>query len=778
MEIKPTKLSLLFFSLTWFCFSLMMWSNGEGHKQTVNITQTTATLSQARYRLAATYSIDLVFFGGGYNATGPSERVDIYNVTSGNWTAATLSVPRGDLAATSSGNLVFFGGGASSYQNPPSTCYNQVDIYNTSDRNWSNATLTQARCCLAATSVGNLVFFAGGCCSPNGPNNPSNVVDIYNVTNNMWMTATLSQARYWLAATSVANRYALFAGGRNGTGASNIVDIFDLSTGMWNTTTLSQARYWHAATSLGNLSFFGGGYDGNQTLNVVDIFYSTTQTWSTATLSQARYQLAAASVEDIVAFGGGSNGSSNLISLVDIFNVTAGIWLTVTMSAALCGLAATSTKNVILFGGGGGICNIPYNVVNIFQTPFQPQSSFAPVSLVAPISSSASPVISANVSSLEPMIFPTWMPSNERGLSTTPASGQMSSSFSALELKVILGTSLGIAVIVAAVIFVIFMAIRKRQRKTQSKNRVSLSDETTGTVITKNDTKTKSNSETKTVSLFTHRFETETLKGLSPGQISFSELEIDKEIGMGCYGRVCVGKWKKYRVALKFCHNRGKMDEFMREANLMISLPPHPNVVRMYGVSIDGTQPIIVMEYCAGGSLDMLLYHKEQQISDEQKIHWVYEIAKGMGHLHTYNIIHRDIAARNILLTHPNPSSAHLKISDFGMSRLLQKETEKTKSGTGPVCWMAPESLQDKVYSKKSDVWMFGMLVYEIVSRNEPHADKNPRKASTEIRDHFITPEIPVDCPPKLRQLMQMCWNKKPEQRPPFESICKMLEEN
>jgi serine/threonine protein kinase len=78
-------------------------------------------------------------------------------------------------------------------------------------------------------------------------------------------------------------------------------------------------------------------------------------------------------------------------------------------------------------------------------------------------------------------------------------------------------------------------------------------------------------------------------------------LEIGNEIGSGTYGRVCIGKWKTFRIALKFCQNNGKIDEFMREANLMISLPPHPNVVQMFGVCIDGPQPIIIMEYYPGG---------------------------------------------------------------------------------------------------------------------------------------------------------------------------------
>jgi serine/threonine protein kinase len=80
-------------------------------------------------------------------------------------------------------------------------------------------------------------------------------------------------------------------------------------------------------------------------------------------------------------------------------------------------------------------------------------------------------------------------------------------------------------------------------------------------------------------------------------------LEIGRELGQGRYGRVCIGKWKtkNIRVALKFCQNKSEINDFMREVNLMISIPPHRNVVRMFGVSIDGTQPIIVMEYCDAG---------------------------------------------------------------------------------------------------------------------------------------------------------------------------------
>jgi hypothetical protein len=150
--------------------------------------------------------------------------VDIYNVRSGSWTTAILSIPRSELAATSSQNLVFFGGGCCDYD--------QVDIYNTLNGSWSTATLYQARSDLEATCAGNLVLFGGGY-----------IVDVFNVTNNTWTIATLSQARSELAATSIDNRYALFAGGADGSGPSNVVDIFDSLSGKWNTSVVVYRYY-------------------------------------------------------------------------------------------------------------------------------------------------------------------------------------------------------------------------------------------------------------------------------------------------------------------------------------------------------------------------------------------------------------------------------------------------------------------------------------------------------------------------------------------------------
>jgi len=248
-------------------------------------------------------------------------------------------------------------------------------------------------------------------------------------------------------------------------------------------------------------------------------------------------------------------------------------------------------------------------------------------------------------------------------------------------------------------------------------------------------------------------------------QISLSEITIEKELGEGSHGRVYLGKWHAGRVALKFCKNNAKLEKFMNEIKLMVELPPHPNVVQVFGVSLDGPQPVIVMEYCAGGSLDTLLFGDNVKLSDEQKIRFVRGIALGMKHLHEHNIVHRDLAARNILLT----GSGDSKISDFGMSRIVARMGEgRTKSDIGPVSWMAPESLAKRIYSKKSDVWSFGIVVYEIVAQCEPHKDRVTIEVALEIRDRHLTPNIPSNCPPILREVMQLCWQADSSQRPVF----------
>ncbi len=255
--------------------------------------------------------------------------------------------------------------------------------------------------------------------------------------------------------------------------------------------------------------------------------------------------------------------------------------------------------------------------------------------------------------------------------------------------------------------------------------------------------------------------------------IPYAELTMIKQIGMGSYGEVYLGVWKQSHVAIKFCKRSLDIDEFLREAEVMLAIRPHPNIVQVLGVSTDGPQIALVLEFCQGGSLDTLLFDKEDEISPAQRIKLAAGIAAGIYHLHQSNIVHRDLASRNVLLTGDNQP----KIADFGMSRLLQtdKDTGATKSDTGPIRWMAPESLRDKSYSTKSDVWSYGIILYELVSRQEPHVSEDPLQVGAKIRDQGYTPTIPADCPHVLKEIMESCWRFEQADRPDFAEICNKL---
>jgi serine/threonine protein kinase len=144
-----------------------------------------------------------------------------------------------------------------------------------------------------------------------------------------------------------------------------------------------------------------------------------------------------------------------------------------------------------------------------------------------------------------------------------------------------------------------------------------------------------------------------------------------------------------------------------------------------------------------------------------------------MLHLHSENIIHRDLAARNILLT----ANLDAKVSDFGLSRQKEaKEFEsKTKSDVGPLKWMSPEAIKKKVYSTKSDVWSYSILMWEVIARREPYPKMDSVTAAMAVCHEDLRPTIPAYCEPVFSRLMQSCWNTDPEERPSFKEICEVL---
>jgi serine/threonine protein kinase len=194
-----------------------------------------------------------------------------------------------------------------------------------------------------------------------------------------------------------------------------------------------------------------------------------------------------------------------------------------------------------------------------------------------------------------------------------------------------------------------------------------------------------------------------------------------------------------------------------------VSVPSHEAFVAG-GVAVHNC---IIVEFASGGSLYTLL-HSETKLTNEDKIHYCKGIASGMGHLHAENIIHRDLAARNILLDGGN----NPKVSDFGLSRRAFGEIEnQTKSDVGPLKWMAPEAIKDRVYSQRSDVWSYGVLCWEIVAREDPYPDMDALQVASRVVFNGLRLQYPYDTPEVLKDIMTWCFQTDPSQRPNFKQV-------
>lgn len=265
--------------------------------------------------------------------------------------------------------------------------------------------------------------------------------------------------------------------------------------------------------------------------------------------------------------------------------------------------------------------------------------------------------------------------------------------------------------------------------------------------------------------------------------IDHSELELGAVLGEGAFGVVRSGKWRGRTVAVKQIKKSSiggdkALDEFELEIGRMATLQPHENVVQLYGVvHLPSGDVAAVVEFCAQGALVSALYGaKPRQWTMKELVHVAYDSACGIMHLHANNIIHRDIAARNVLLAGRHDLTA--KVADFGMSRSIDGAHSELATATkiGPAKHMAPEQLQRLAYSKASDVFAFAVLLFEIFAREEPWKNVAPINAITKV----IAGErmsVPQSAPDAVRVLIPHCWAHDPAQRPDMRAACKVLEE-
>ncbi|KAL5977503.1 hypothetical protein ACLOJK_021850 [Asimina triloba] len=265
--------------------------------------------------------------------------------------------------------------------------------------------------------------------------------------------------------------------------------------------------------------------------------------------------------------------------------------------------------------------------------------------------------------------------------------------------------------------------------------------------------------------------------------IKNEDLEELRELGSGTFGTVYHGKWRGTDVAIKrikrscFTGRSSEQErltvDFWREAEILSRLH-HPNVVAFYGVVQDGPGGTLatVAEYMVNGSLRHVLLRKDKYLDRRKRLIIAMDAAFGMEYLHSKNIVHFDLKCDNLLVNLKDPMRPICKVGDFGLSK-IKRNTLVSGGVRGTLPWMAPELLNgssNKV-SEKVDVFSFGIVMWEILTGEEPYANMHYGAIIGGIVSNTLRPPIPSFCDPEWRRLMEQCWAPDPTARPSFTEI-------
>uniref|UniRef100_A0A671W5B6 receptor protein-tyrosine kinase n=1 Tax=Sparus aurata TaxID=8175 RepID=A0A671W5B6_SPAAU len=265
-------------------------------------------------------------------------------------------------------------------------------------------------------------------------------------------------------------------------------------------------------------------------------------------------------------------------------------------------------------------------------------------------------------------------------------------------------------------------------------------------------------------------------------EIDVSFISIERIIGAGEFGEVCSGPLRlpgkrEIQVAIKTLkagYTEQQRRDFLWEASIMGQFN-HPNIIRLEGVVTKSKPVMIITEYMENGSLDTFLKKNDAQFTVIQLVGMLRGIASGMRYLSDMGYVHRDLAARNILVN----SNLVCKVSDFGLSRVLEDDPEAaytTRGGKIPIRWTAPEAIAYRKFTSASDVWSYGIVMWEVMSYGErPYWEMSNQDVIKAVEESYRLPG-PMDCPEALYHLMMDCWQRERSNRPKFDEIVCLLD--
>ncbi|KAG8449494.1 hypothetical protein GDO86_016220 [Hymenochirus boettgeri] len=262
-------------------------------------------------------------------------------------------------------------------------------------------------------------------------------------------------------------------------------------------------------------------------------------------------------------------------------------------------------------------------------------------------------------------------------------------------------------------------------------------------------------------------------------EIDFSAFVLEEIIGIGGFGKVYRAIWGEEEVAVKAARHDPDEDisqtiENVRQEAKLFAMLDHPNIIALRGVCLKEPNLCLVMEFARGGSLNRVLSGKK--IPPDILVNWAVQIARGMNYLHNEAIvpvIHRDLKSSNILILemveNGDLSNKILKITDFGLAREWHRTTKMSAAGT--YAWMAPEVIRSSMFSKGSDVWSYGVLLWELLTGEVPFRGIDGLAVAYGVAMNKLSLPIPSTCPEPFARLMEDCWNPDPHCRPPFTNI-------
>ena len=268
-------------------------------------------------------------------------------------------------------------------------------------------------------------------------------------------------------------------------------------------------------------------------------------------------------------------------------------------------------------------------------------------------------------------------------------------------------------------------------------------------------------------------------------EITPGDVERDRLVGTGQSGVVWLGRHRERKtgrmqnpVAIKLCENTDveAQEQVLKEAFALHALR-NPCLIQLVGIVTSQLPVLVCMEYMAGGDLKTFLRACRPSnsivkvvLGNEDFFRVATQVSSALAFLEQRKVLHRDVAARNVLV---NKDASMAKLSDLGAARDVYRTEEYTQTSTArlPIAWMAPESLRDNVYTHKSDVWSFGVLLWELTSfARTPYGALNPQEVIAEVTAGRLLAQ-PAACSSEMYALAARCWRPRPKDRPSFSDI-------